>query len=223
MKTKPNINIFNFISRLWKQPKFFFFLAFIIWQIFLIVPSAAQNKPEKNINAAQTKTVVPSLNTDGSELSEEESLRRMLAETDGETKPVTSAEPSLFSLFIKTLGALIIVIGLLFLGGWGFRKYNKTRFSNNLENVPNLAVINSVQLGNNRLLSVVKFGENNLLIGSTAQSINLLAIEPQNEENLITQIPRPRSVAALLAAEDSGDFSFAEELINAEERISQFQ
>jgi flagellar biogenesis protein FliO len=65
--------------------------------------------------------------------------------------------------------------------------------------------LSSVTLGANRTLSVVRFGEKTLLVGSTAQSIALLATEDSAGGR--TDQAVPRSVAEMLADDDE-DFSF---------------
>nr|MDQ3820021.1 flagellar biosynthetic protein FliO [Acidobacteriota bacterium] len=63
---------------------------------------------------------------------------------------------------------------------------------------------------------VVRFGERNLLIGTTAQSVRLLA-----EEDMLgveARTPAPRSVADLLRADEAVDFE--EELKQAGDALN---
>lgn len=124
-------------------------------------------------------------------------------------------EPSAGGLIIRTLGAMCLIVGLIFAAAWGLKKFGIVQFGKQTEDSQDLAVLSSVALGANRTLSIVRFGEQTLLIGSTAQSVTLLATE-----NNIGQQITPRSVAELLA--DNEDLSFENELAEAEYRLSDF-
>ncbi len=121
-------------------------------------------------------------------------------------------------LIFKTVGAMLIVIGIIFFGAWGLKKFGfgGLRSGANAD-APELSIVSSVTVGNGRTISSVKFGNRILLVGSTPQSFTLLA-DGADEEPLITA--NPRSVAELLAAEDS----FEDELARADAGlISLFQ
>jgi len=110
-------------------------------------------------------------------------------------------ETSSGGLLLKTLGAMLLIVSLIFGGTWGARKLGfgisqKTLDSDEM----NLAVLTSVSLGNGQKISTVRFGEKILLIGSTAQNLTLLAEETGIHENSL--IPT-RSVAELLDEESA--------------------
>jgi flagellar biogenesis protein FliO len=126
-----------------------------------------------------------------------------------------SPEPTSGGLLFKTLGAMFLIIGLLFFGAWGVKKYGlfgvKTVVS---EDAPNLKIMSSVSVASGQTLSVVRFGERVLLVGSTAQSFTLLADEFSEVENVIET--KPKSVSDLLAEENA---SFGKELNRAQNRL----
>ena len=121
-------------------------------------------------------------------------------------------EPSSGGLLIRTLGAMILIVGLIFFGAWGLKKMGIGNFKSDPgDDAPNLAILSSVSLGSGRTISTVRFGERILLVGSTAQAFTLLADESEIEMPIDK---KTRSVAEMLA-EESGD-SFASELVRAE-------
>ena len=114
-------------------------------------------------------------------------------------------EPSTFGLIFRTFGAMLIIVGLIFFGAWGMKKFNLVNLGarSNIES-PELSVLKTVSIGSNRTLAVVRFSNRNLLIGSTAQTFTLLADESvpesQNELNFSSS---SQSVSDLLAAQYS--------------------
>jgi flagellar biosynthetic protein FliO len=125
-----------------------------------------------------------------------------------------SAEaPSAVGLLFRTAGALLLIVGLIMAAAWGMRRFSGGRFMNKDGNAPQLAVLSTVPLGDRRSLSIVKFGERTLLLGSTQQAITLLASDSQ-EEDLHAGVIR-RSVADLL--NDNEINNFDEELARAEQ------
>jgi flagellar biogenesis protein FliO len=122
-------------------------------------------------------------------------------------------EPGTGSLLIKTFGALLLIVGLIFAGAWTLKKLGYGGIiSNNSEDTPELAILSKVSTGNGQTLSIVKFGERTLLIGSTAQSFTMLA--EQNEDELKAE---PRSVADMLAEEN---LSFEEQFEKAQDNLA---
>jgi flagellar biosynthetic protein FliO len=117
----------------------------------------------------------------------------------------THQAPSAAGMLLRTLGALLLIVGLVVAGAWVMKRFGGGRFGKAIEDAPELAVINSVGLGEKRSLAVVRFGERTLLIGSTPQSISLLAETQAKtpETNLL-------SVADML--EKTPSDSFEEEL-----------
>ena len=124
-------------------------------------------------------------------------------------------EPSSGALLMKTLGAMLLIGGLIFFGAWGAKKLG---FGNtNSSGLPcdlDLAILSSVSLGNGRTISTVRFGERILVVGSTPQSFTLLAEDASNEK-----IPAQtsRSVAEMLAEEND---SFADEFERAQNKLN---
>lgn len=113
---------------------------------------------------------------------------------------VTAQEPTSGGLLLKTLGSMLLIVGLIFFGAWGAKKlgFGNAKASG-LDGDPALSVISSVALGNGRTISMVRFGERVLVVGSTPQSFTLLA-EETPAENVAFQ--GSRSVAEMLAEEE---------------------
>lgn len=115
-------------------------------------------------------------------------------------------EPSTGGLLIKSLGAMLLIIGLIFFGAWGLKKFGFGKFRiNESADSPTLSIVSTVSVGTNCNLSVIQFGQRTLLVGSTPQSFTLLADETKETE-FTTE--NSRSVAEMLAEENS----FANEL-----------
>jgi flagellar biogenesis protein FliO len=109
-------------------------------------------------------------------------------------------EPTSGGLLIKTLGSMLLIVGLIFFGAWGAKKLGfGGAKAQALADAPDLAILSSVSLGNSRTISTVRFGDRVLVIGSTPQSFTLLA-----EENAVEKISigNSRSVAEMLAEEN---------------------
>jgi flagellar biosynthetic protein FliO len=121
--------------------------------------------------------------------------------------------PSAVGLLFRTVGALLLIVGLILAAAWGMRRFSGGRFMNKDGDAPQLAVLSTVPLGDRRSLSVVRFGERTLLLGSTQQAITLLASDSQDED-LHAGVVR-RSVADLLDDDETNNFD--EELARAEQ------
>lgn len=123
-------------------------------------------------------------------------------------------EPTSGSMLFKTFGSMFLIVGLLFFGAWGVKKYGlfgvKTVVA---DDAPNLKIMSSVTVANGQTVSAIRFGERILLVGSTAQSFTLLA-EEFEEENVVEN--QPKSVSDLLAEENA---SFGKELKTAQNRL----
>jgi len=148
-----------------------------------------------------------------------------------ETRPAKEAEPLPFALedvgetnrevpsaaglLFRTLGALLLIVGLIVAVSWGLRRFGGGRFGTARKEGPALNVITTVSLGSRRSLAVVRFGERNLLIGTTAQTVTLLAAEDALSGEV--QTPTPRSVADLLKADEAKEFEH--ELSEASEKL----
>jgi flagellar biogenesis protein FliO len=126
-------------------------------------------------------------------------------------------EPGSGGLLLKTLGAMLLVVGLIFAGAWVAKKLGLGNFnSKNAADDVNLAILTSVSLGSGRTISTVRFGERVLLVGSTAQSFTLLA-EDKSEESA-TSLLNSRSVAEML---DDEIIPFEAEYDKAQRRLEQ--
>ncbi len=115
-------------------------------------------------------------------------------------------------LIIKAVGALALVIALLFVGSWTLRKLGfgnkKAAASDEVE----LAVVSSIAMGSGRTISTIQFGDRVLLVGATSGSFTLLAEHSRSD----SEWERPhRSVADLLA---DGTQGFEDALAAAEDR-----
>lgn len=123
-----------------------------------------------------------------------------------EQTAVAPAEPSTGGLLIKSLGAMLLIIGLIFFGAWGLKKFGYGKFrTNESADSPTLSIVSTLSVGTNCTLSVIQFGQRTLLVGSTPQSFTLLADET-NEPDF--SVMNSRSVAEMLAEEKA----FANEL-----------
>lgn len=133
-----------------------------------------------------------------------------------EEQAAEPAETGSGGLLLKTLGSMFLIIGLLFFGAWGIKKYGlfgtKTPPA---EDAPDLKIMSSVAVANGQTLSVVRFGERVLLVGSTPHSFTLLADEDGLEAAETEK--KPKSVSDLLAEENA---SFGKELSSAQNRLN---
>ncbi|MBS1809329.1 MAG: flagellar biosynthetic protein FliO [Acidobacteria bacterium] len=83
--------------------------------------------------------------------------------------------PSITGLLLRTFGALLFIVGLIAAAGWGLRYFGIINFGKPASETAGLQILNTVPLGEKRSLTIVKFGERTLLIGSTPQGLTLLA------------------------------------------------
>lgn len=131
-----------------------------------------------------------------------------------QTEQNAKEEASTIGIMAKTFGAMILIVGLIFVGAWGLKKFGFANSSTNLlSDAPELSVLSTISLGNGRTISTIKFGEKVLLVGSTAQSFTLLGDAEENEK---IASANPRSVAEMLAEEN---YDFSQEFEQAENRL----
>lgn len=130
-----------------------------------------------------------------------------------ERDPRESA-PGAGGLLLRTFAALLLIVGLIVAAAWTLKRLGGARFGTPKDNAPELAVLNSLSLGDKRSLSIVRFAGRTILLGSTAQSLTLLA-----EIDVEERQPVSRTVAELLCDDESQ--SFADELLSAANSIDQ--
>ncbi len=111
-----------------------------------------------------------------------------------------SEGPSAGGLLVRTIGALMLIVGLLVGAGYALKRLGGPKFGTPRSDAPELAVLASVALGDKKSLTVVRFGERTLLVGSTTNGITLLADEHEYDR------PPVRSVGYLLESADSPTF-----------------
>ena len=169
-------------------------------------PTAAENVTTPN--AAETQLTTPAATP---QQPEDDRLTFM---ADERAAPQGEA-PSTFGLLAKSFGALLLIVGMIFAAGWGLKRYGGARFGAIAEDAPILSVLSTVPLGDRRSLAVIRFGARTLLVGSTQQSVTLLAEETGAEESA-ADYQTARSVAEMLKQSDAE--SFAGELDAAERR-----
>lgn len=164
-------------------------------------PGEAANKTTPTANAPAGPTPEAAAPQNAPPVSDKSANDRLafMAESERENQ---NAAPSATGLLFRTLGALLLIIGLIVAAAWGMKRFGGARFGAAREDAPELAILNSVSLGERRSMAIVRFGNRTLLVGSTAQTVTLLA-ETRNEE----VVPRIQSVAEILSQETSTDFS----------------
>ena len=114
-------------------------------------------------------------------------------------------------IILKTFGAMLIIVGLIFFAAWGLKKFGFGPKASADSDAPELAIVSTVTVGSGRTISSIKFGSRVLLVGSTPQSFTLLAdsSDGADDDPFPAASASPRSVAELLEAEDSFEKEFA--------------
>lgn len=133
-------------------------------------------------------------------------------------RPADTGDPSSGTLLLKTIGAMAVIIGLIFTGSWAVRKYGLPGMQRSISgSEPDLKVLSTVSLGSGRSISTIRFGDRVLVVGSTAQEFTLLA-----EQTLAIDesIDRSRSVADMLADDE---VSFDVEFERAQDHMDSWQ
>lgn len=188
----------------------------VLLTLFLIsVPIVAQQPASKQSGTAETKeqavdataTPTPTTPADSTQTPPPLQADERLPFMAESSNPQEQAAPSTGGLMLRTLGALLLIVGLIVAAAWGMKKFGGARFGKVAEDAPELSILNTVALGDKRSLAIVRFGNRNLLLGSTAQSITVLADEKITENEF-------RSVADMLSHEPFE--SFADQLAHAE-------
>jgi len=133
--------------------------------------------------------------------------------------PETNAnaeQPSAVGMLARTFGALLLIIGLLIGSTWALRRIKGSPFAASRDDA-RLVVLKTLSIGDRRTLTLVRFGERTLLLGSTQQSVTLLASDDDEALSSWSSAEPPfRSVADVLAASvddtPTPEISFASEL-----------
>jgi flagellar biogenesis protein FliO len=170
-------------------------------------------KPAEQTQTAQSAESAPAAQTSAETMGDDDRLPFMHQE-DGEHAAVPSSSESVSTggIILKTFGAMLIIVGLIFFGAWGLKKFGYGPKSSKESDAPELSVISSITVGSGRTISTVKFGSRVLLVGSTAQSFTLLADGADDEPFPFVGANAPRSVTEMLEAE----MSFDQELTRAD-------
>ncbi len=106
--------------------------------------------------------------------------------------------PSASGMLLRTFGALLLIVGVIAAAGWGLRYFGLINFGKQQGETAGLKVLDTVPLGERRTLTLVKFGERTLLIGSTPQGLTLLAEQADEAEPENGYMPTVRTVTDLL-------------------------
>ena len=105
-------------------------------------------------------------------------------------KQQTKKEPTVLDVF----NALVFVIFLILLTGWIYMKLKKINpeqlLSGNFKKLDrnNFKIISSLQLGAGKSIHLIEINNKQLIVGTTSNSVNLLAEMEKNESN--NEIPQ---------------------------------
>lgn len=176
------------------------------------VASAENEKPGPTAVESPSPQQVPVATPQSQPVADNNERLPFMVQNDHEQ----DASPSVAGLLFKTVGALLLIVGLIVAVSWGMKRFAGARFGSPKEDAPQLALLNSLSLGDRRSLAVIRFGSRTLLIGSTAQNVTLLAEEEIDDFTTTT----PRSVADFLKDDDQ-PVEFAEQLAHASEQLTE--
>jgi flagellar biosynthetic protein FliO len=123
-----------------------------------------------------------------------------------------SNNASAAGMLVRTLGALLLIIGIIFAVGWTLKRFGGARFNSSTEARAKLETLSTVSLGDKQTLALVRVGAQTILVGATPHSITFLANYSETNET-----PAPRTVADLLEE----DFSLDGETFNDAPRFVQ--
>lgn len=164
-------------------------------------PTSTETKTEpKAESKTEPKAAATTAMTDTK--AETERLPFKLAERADNTPP----PPSMAGLFLRTLGALLFLVGLIAAAGWALRYFGLINFGKAQLEAAGLKVVNTLPLGERRSLMIVKFGERILLIGATPQGLSLLAEQTEELAAPGNYEPEVQTVTDLLAARHGARF-----------------
>lgn len=141
----------------------------------------------------------------------------------GPERGAEPAPPSAVGMLARTFGALLLVIGLLIGGTWCLRRIKGSPFAAGRDDA-RLTVIKTISIGERRSLTLVRFGERTLLLGSTQQSVTLLASDDDEDlSNWSASGPAFRSVADVLAAGDDEPAAQPVSFANEMDRVNEWR
>lgn len=121
-------------------------------------------------------------------------------------KEVNVPPPSALGLVVRTIGALLLIVGMVFGAAWLLRRFDLLPFNNTKDEANGLKVVSTIRLGERRALSVVKFGEKMLLIGSSPEGLTLLSEQEDEIAVPASQPNNPRTVTDLLSRGSEQNF-----------------
>lgn len=154
----------------------------------------SETKSEAKATPAPLLASVPETQAKEAKEAKEGSLPFKL----NERAELATETPSASGMLLRTFGALIFIVGLIAAAGWTLRYFGIINFGKQQSEAAGLEVLDTVQLGERRSLTIVKFGERTLLIGSTPQGLSLLAEEENEPETPAGAMPPVRTVTDLL-------------------------
>ena len=104
----------------------------------------------------------------------------------------------LFEMFIKLIGSLFIVFGIILAGAWLFRR---SKFGLLGGKGGHLQIIESKPIGTRQALHVVQYGEQRFLIADSPTGVRFLTpLEVPAESTKAEAVPAPNSFAEKLKA-----------------------
>lgn len=168
-------------------------------------PSAAVTTPATAAAKATTPHVEPTPAVTETPNTTVENTAASAAKDDklpfklNDRKETPVPPPSALGLVVRTIGALLLIVGMVFGAAWLLKRFDLMPFNTAKDEANGLKVVSTVRLGERRALSVVKFGEKTLLIGTSPEGLTLLS---EQDEDIPVPAPQPgnaRTVTDLLA------------------------
>ena len=187
----------------WKTGLLLCWLTVCGWLVSAPFPATAQSQTSTQASPqastqASTPAVTSSLgaNTNAPTNSADYERLPFMQQSPAES---SSEAPSAGGLLLRTFGALLLVLGLLVAAAWGLRRFGGGTLAGGSREDVDLSVLATLPLGERRSVSAVRFGDQLLLLGATAQTVTLLAKTTRPVPVTAAAQPRMRSVAELLA------------------------
>lgn len=164
--------------------------------------STNQTNQTNQISLANSNTKETKLSNQ--DVKDEDSLPFMKKEKEPE-------ELNGFGLLLRTVGALLLILGLLVVGVWAMRRMGNPRLGLPDSKTP-FTVLSTTSIGDKQSVSAVRFGNRILLLGATGNSIRVLASEDcpkeeKNEKAYVVEEQHAPSVGELLKSTREDDDS----------------